>query len=188
MAGDLTTRQQKVIKDYRDRGQRAYSKGNKLVMAGSLPPRRWNQNSYADAARRQHHRQDNPGTVGAAVRTSTAHPTQETAGRVLQNRRAAGSRLPTELQTTAGRMAAIDQQLVGKLQPVVRRSTGEGGSSAGAASSLRPCPLRVGRTGLPALHRLGRRGHSPLWQHQRRDPARPRTLRVSINSRLAGLL
>ena len=68
VAGDLTTRQQKVIKDYRDRGQRAYSKGNKLVMAGSLPPRRWNQNSYADAARRQHHRQDNPGTVASSGR------------------------------------------------------------------------------------------------------------------------
>ena len=39
---------------------------------------------------------------GAAVRTSTAHPTLETAGRVLPNRRTAGSRLPTELQTTAG--------------------------------------------------------------------------------------
>ena len=39
---------------------------------------------------------------GGAVRTSTAHPTQETAGRVLPNRRTAGSRLPTELQTTAG--------------------------------------------------------------------------------------
>ena len=39
---------------------------------------------------------------GAAVRTSTAHPTQETAGGVLQNRRTAGSRLPTELQTTTG--------------------------------------------------------------------------------------
>ena len=38
---------------------------------------------------------------GAAVRTPTAHPTQETAGRVLQNRRTAGSRLPTELQAIA---------------------------------------------------------------------------------------
>ena len=68
VAGDLTTRQQKVIKDYRDRGQRAYSKDNKLVVAGSLPPRRWNQDSYADAARRQHHRQDNPGTAASRGR------------------------------------------------------------------------------------------------------------------------
>ena len=64
VAGDLTTRQQKVIKDYRDRGQRAYYKGNKLVVVGPLPPRGWNQDSYADAARRQHRRrQDNPDTA-----------------------------------------------------------------------------------------------------------------------------
>ena len=69
VAGDLTTRQQKVIKDYRGRGQRAYYKGNKLVVAGPLPPRRWNQDSYADAARRRHHRrQDNPGTAASRGR------------------------------------------------------------------------------------------------------------------------
>ena len=150
----------------------------------------------------------------AAVRTSTAHPTQETAGGVLPNRRTAGSRLPTELQTTAGedecrtpsdyprncrrllgRMSAVHHQLDGErqLQPVVRRITGEGGPSAGPASSLRACFLRVGRTGLPALHRLGRRELSPPWQHQRQDPvdrvcARPRTLLGSTNSRLEGLL
>ena len=58
-----------MIKDYRDRGQRAYYKGNKLVVAGPLPPRRWNQDSYADAARRRHHRrQDNPDTAASRGR------------------------------------------------------------------------------------------------------------------------
>ena len=76
VAGDLTTRQQKVIKDYRDRGQRAYHKGNKLVVAGPLPPRRWNHDSYADAARRQRHRrQDNPGTAALRGRLANIYRT-----------------------------------------------------------------------------------------------------------------
>ena len=39
VAGDLTTRQQNITKQYRDDGIRAYYKGNQLVVGGRLRPR-----------------------------------------------------------------------------------------------------------------------------------------------------
>ena len=161
---DLTTRQQKVIKDYRDRGQPAYYKGNKLVVAGPLPPRRWNQDSYADAARRQHRRrQDNPDTAsgieGPPPCEHLPHiQPRKRPGEFCRTGGQLAADYPRNCRRLLGRRAAIPQQLDGELQlrPVVRRGTGEEGPSAGATSSLPACLLRVGRTGLPALHRLGR--------------------------------
>ena len=52
VAGDLTTRQQTTIQEHRDRGLRAYYKGNRLLVAGPLQYRPLNRGSFADAARR----------------------------------------------------------------------------------------------------------------------------------------
>ena len=43
VAGDLTTRQQSIIKQYRNDGIRAYYKGNQLVVDGRLQPRPQNE-------------------------------------------------------------------------------------------------------------------------------------------------
>ena len=52
VAGDLTTKQQNTIQEHRNRGLRAYYKGNRLVVAGPLQHRPLNRGSFADAARR----------------------------------------------------------------------------------------------------------------------------------------
>ena len=43
VAGDLTTRQQSIIKQYRNHGIRAYYKGNQLVVGARLQPRPQNE-------------------------------------------------------------------------------------------------------------------------------------------------
>ena len=49
VAGDLTTRQQNITKQYRDDGIRAYYKGNQLVVGGRLRPRLQNGRKQDDA-------------------------------------------------------------------------------------------------------------------------------------------
>ena len=48
VAGDLTTRQHSIIKQYRDDGIRAYYKGNQLVVGGQLRPRLQNGRNHGD--------------------------------------------------------------------------------------------------------------------------------------------
>ena len=48
VAGDLTTRQHSIIKQYRDDGIRAYYKGNQLVVGGQLRPRLQNGRNHDD--------------------------------------------------------------------------------------------------------------------------------------------
>ena len=52
VAGDPTTKQQKPIREHRERGLRAYYKGNRLVVTGPLQYHPINRGSFADAARR----------------------------------------------------------------------------------------------------------------------------------------
>ena len=52
VAGDPTTKQQKPIREHRERGLRAYFKGNRLVVTGPLHYHPINRGSFADAARR----------------------------------------------------------------------------------------------------------------------------------------
>ena len=89
VAGDLTTKQQNTIREYRERGLRAYHKGNRQVVAGPLQYHPINRGSFADAARRGASRvrlkpgdgrhtarqQGNPGTA------ATLHASRGTRGR-----------------------------------------------------------------------------------------------------------
>ena len=88
VAGDLTTKQQNTIREHRERGLRAYYKGNRLVVAGPLQYHPLNRGSFADATRRGASRgrlnpgdgrhtacqQGNPGTN---VRHQTSRPREE---------------------------------------------------------------------------------------------------------------
>ena len=52
VAGDPTTKQRNTIREHRERGLRAYYKGNRLVVAGPLQYHPINRGIFADAARR----------------------------------------------------------------------------------------------------------------------------------------
>ena len=52
MAGDPTTKQRNTIREHRERGLRAYYKGNRLVVTGPLHYHPINRDSFANAARR----------------------------------------------------------------------------------------------------------------------------------------
>eukprot|EP00745_Piridium_sociabile_P033175 TRINITY_DN56884_c0_g1_i13.p1 TRINITY_DN56884_c0_g1~~TRINITY_DN56884_c0_g1_i13.p1 ORF type:complete len:332 (+),score=78.11 TRINITY_DN56884_c0_g1_i13:1297-2292(+) len=53
VAGDLTSKQQKTVQGYRERGIRAYYKGNQLVVAGPLKYHPLNRGTFAEAVRRR---------------------------------------------------------------------------------------------------------------------------------------
>ena len=199
MARDLTTRQQKVIKDYRDRGQRPNPRATGSswpdpfrLVAGTRTAMLTRRNDVITDGKTtlaQRHR------GGAAVPTSTAHPTQETVGRVLQNRRTAGSRLPTELQTTAGE-DGCHTPAAGWGTPTSTSRTEEhrrGRSIRWTSFLPTRLPLTGGEDRTTRATPTGETGLSPPWQHQRQDPVdrvctRPCTLPGSTNSRLEGLL
>ena len=69
VAGDPTTKQQNTIREHRQRGLRAYYKGNRLVVAGPLQYHPLNRGSFADAAQRGASRgRFNPGDGRHTVR------------------------------------------------------------------------------------------------------------------------
>ena len=110
VAGDLTTTQLKVIKGYRDKGQRAYYKGNRFIVAGPLPSSRWHQDSYADAVRHgtdhrlQHRSQGSSYTASRGLHRRNGYHTscQGNNRGLMISKRTAGNRLPVELQVTTG--------------------------------------------------------------------------------------
>lgn len=57
VAADLTTRQQNIIQEHRDRGLKAYYRGNKLVVDGPLQQRHYNRSSSFGRGRRNLHEQ-----------------------------------------------------------------------------------------------------------------------------------
>ena len=97
VAGDLTTKQQDTIREHRERGLRAYYKGNRLVMAGPLQYHPLNRGSFADAARRgsASHGRLNPGdgrhtacqqwNPGTNVRHQSTRPREEYDSRPYQS-------------------------------------------------------------------------------------------------------
>ena len=65
VAGDLTTRQQSIIKQYRNDGIQAYYKGNQLVVGGRLQPRPQNgRNNNAGRGGCGSHRSRSPPSPG----------------------------------------------------------------------------------------------------------------------------